>query len=318
MSHFVVIVIGDNPEEQLAPYQENNMEDCPQEYLEFKEVEKQNQEKYENDSIDLVEIEGKSYYTWEREYTNHPDKDQFEVKSTPFKELYETFDDYMKKFENLKKDDLTGKYGYWHNPNSKWDWYVLGGRWTGYFKLKESATEYHVGRPGIMTSEAKPGYADAAQKKYIDLEGMRDAEAERSKELYDFVHDHIKDTPVNKSWIEIRGIHGTDEGTEIYHNQERVKVFNELKNSKSNNKIGFFDSVDDFNVTREEYIQTAVNTVMLPYAFIKEGKWYAKGDIGMFGISFDDKHGDEWASEFHKMIDSLEDDTWLWAFDCHV
>ena len=38
MSHFTVMVIGDNPEEQLAPYQENNMGDCPQEYLEFNDL----------------------------------------------------------------------------------------------------------------------------------------------------------------------------------------------------------------------------------------------------------------------------------------
>jgi len=32
MSHFCVLVVGENPELQLAPYQENNMEDCPKEY----------------------------------------------------------------------------------------------------------------------------------------------------------------------------------------------------------------------------------------------------------------------------------------------
>ena len=33
--HFSIIVAGDNWEEQLAPFQENNMGDCPEEYLEF-------------------------------------------------------------------------------------------------------------------------------------------------------------------------------------------------------------------------------------------------------------------------------------------
>lgn len=33
--HFSIIVAGDNYEEQLAPFQENNMGDCPNEYLEF-------------------------------------------------------------------------------------------------------------------------------------------------------------------------------------------------------------------------------------------------------------------------------------------
>ncbi len=37
MSHFTVLVIGDEVDEQLAQYQENNMADVPKEYLEFEE-----------------------------------------------------------------------------------------------------------------------------------------------------------------------------------------------------------------------------------------------------------------------------------------
>lgn len=33
--HFSIIVTGDNYEEQLEPFQENSMEDCPKEYLKF-------------------------------------------------------------------------------------------------------------------------------------------------------------------------------------------------------------------------------------------------------------------------------------------
>src|SRR5579859_6601454 len=77
MSHFTVLVIGDNPEEQLAPFQENNMGDCPKEYMVF----------HEDDDCNSVDPE-------------------------------------------------TGKKGYWENPNRKWDWYSLGGRWAGFFLLK--------------------------------------------------------------------------------------------------------------------------------------------------------------------------------------
>ena len=37
MSHFTVMVIGNNVVDQLAPFQENNMGDCPVEYLEFED-----------------------------------------------------------------------------------------------------------------------------------------------------------------------------------------------------------------------------------------------------------------------------------------
>ena len=37
MSHFNVLVVGDNVDEQLAPYQANYMCDVPEKYLEFLE-----------------------------------------------------------------------------------------------------------------------------------------------------------------------------------------------------------------------------------------------------------------------------------------
>ena len=40
-------------------------------------------------------------------------------------EFFETGD------EEDELDPETGKYGYWENPNAKWDWWVIGGRWRG-------------------------------------------------------------------------------------------------------------------------------------------------------------------------------------------
>ena len=119
MSHFTVMVIGENPEEQLAPYQENNMGDCPQEFLEF------------NDETERLTK------SWE-ELT---DEERSEFNS----------------FEEFAKDEgyyeNEGKFGYWENYNARWDWYVLGGRWSGFLKLKEGA-EGVVGGGGLFTEPA--------------------------------------------------------------------------------------------------------------------------------------------------------------------
>ena len=52
MSHFTVGVIVDKLSDEevhkkLAPYQENNMKDCPKEYLEFNSVTEEYKEQYE-------------------------------------------------------------------------------------------------------------------------------------------------------------------------------------------------------------------------------------------------------------------------------
>jgi hypothetical protein len=55
MSHFTVAVISNSPEDienLLAPYQENNMGDCPEEFLAFNDLEDEYKKEYENEGRD--------------------------------------------------------------------------------------------------------------------------------------------------------------------------------------------------------------------------------------------------------------------------
>lgn len=59
MSHFTVAVIVNKLDENevakmLAPYQENNMGDCPKEYLAFHSITEEYKEDYENGSRTMV------------------------------------------------------------------------------------------------------------------------------------------------------------------------------------------------------------------------------------------------------------------------
>lgn len=110
MSHFSVLVIGKDIDTQLAPFQENNMSDCPKEFLVF---EKTNLEEKKKDYLNDTTSKG-----------------------IPLKEEYSTFKDYLEDYCSEQIDDEMGEYGYWTNPNSKWDWYVVGGRWSNMLTLK--------------------------------------------------------------------------------------------------------------------------------------------------------------------------------------
>lgn len=104
MSHFSVLVIGGNPEEQLAPYQENNMGDCPEQYLEFFDVTDE----------------------YLKEYQENPEHQK----------EYPNFEAFMHSYSRYEKND-DGRYGYRENPNKKWDWYQLGGRFGNSLILKD-------------------------------------------------------------------------------------------------------------------------------------------------------------------------------------
>ena len=69
------------------------------------------------------------------------------------------------------RDKKTGRYGEWFNPNSQYDWYQLGGRFTGHLVLKPGRKGL-LGSPGVCTAPAGPGRADQARKGDIDFAAM--------------------------------------------------------------------------------------------------------------------------------------------------
>ena len=54
------------------------------------------------------------------------------------KEKYPTIDKFAKNYYGYRK--INGRYGYMSNSNAKYDWYVEGGRWSGYIFNKEGNT----------------------------------------------------------------------------------------------------------------------------------------------------------------------------------
>ena len=151
MSHYPVMVICDTPAEAealLAPYQENNMCDCPREFLEFTDIEQEYREKYENGTATFVHTkEGRLLLPWDDEFKKpgrygygsetHEDPEGSRRVEIPYTTLYDSFEEYMHDWCGEEKDEETGCYGYWENPNAHWDWYQFGGRWKDFLKAKD-------------------------------------------------------------------------------------------------------------------------------------------------------------------------------------
>lgn len=78
-------------------------------------------------------------------------------------------------------DEERGVHGYWHNPNAKWDWYSIGGRWSDFIDcnptlLTEESTEFGYDKEeydaaierynsddDMFNMLTKPHYRDAKQ-----------------------------------------------------------------------------------------------------------------------------------------------------------
>ena len=293
MSHFTVMVIGDNPEEQLAPYSESI------------ETEPRVREDVSEEDIQRM-----------IDYYKNPENGGHEYPT--FDELYENHGDDWNGGTWEKRDDKWVEVTT-YNPNSKWDWYQLGGRWTGYFKLKEGADGV-TGDPGLMTRTAKDGYVDAALKKDIDFEGMEEESAKEAGEAYDKVMDVIGHIEPNKPWsdfvkrLEAKEIE-IDEARSQYHAQPRITALN---TPAVREKLGWFIEADNYLVSREEYVAKAKNSSVATFAVLKDGKWYEKGEMGWFAIVANEKEQNDWNEEVAKLLNSLDDNTLISVYDCHI
>ena len=157
MSHFAVMVIGDNVEEQLSKYDEN---------IEVEEYCKG----------EVTEDEQKrmmAYYE--------------SKKGETFSSFDECYTKYGKDWNNRYRKDTDGKWKVYstYNPLSKWDWWQIGGRFSGAFithiKKGIEVSDENFGEPSWCTKKIG---IDRIEKKYIDFETIRKKAETEARERY--------------------------------------------------------------------------------------------------------------------------------------
>jgi hypothetical protein len=287
MSHFTVLVIGENAEEQLKPYDENTEVEpydrtcyCAEHNLNMKVREEL--KKHFGGDFDKI------FKTPYNALDDSKQPEWSEYIKPWFDKQKELEDSLVKKFKKpdpkCEECNGTGLEKSTRNPQSKWDWYSLGGRWTGYFKLKPKVKGIK-GTPGLMTEQAKKGFADSCRKGDIDFEGMLETRTEEMQKNYKKMYKEYRSGKITKSHFSFSSIKFKD---------------------------GDIEPMEDY-LKREA---GSVKDILCTYAFVKEGKWYEKGEMGWFGMSSNEK-GD-WDEEFMKMFDALPDDEIISVYDCHI
>lgn len=309
MSHFTVLVIGEDAEEQLAKYNEN---------LEVERYDKgEVEEKYKTHFIE--------YYTeYNEETINHKSNFTPEIaainKTLSFDELYTKYGEDWNDNDWEKNED-----GIWHefstsNPNSRWDWYSIGGRWSGYLKLKPGRTG-EKGTSGVFGNEV--GY-DIVTMGDVDWDGMRAEGEKKALEYFEKVAtafggvipqpevtwSELWENEKYKEWDTVRK-------RIFYRGQDAIIKLESLK--KQHNFLDNFDfSLEDFAIGKDKYVKQAGDNAVSFYAIVKDGVWHERGKMGWWAISYNEKSHDEWAEEVKSIFKDLPDETPLTLVDCHI
>jgi hypothetical protein len=320
MSHFTVLVIGDDIEEQLEKFNEN-LE------IEFEDEEPYYRNEYETASRKMKKLPtGELVDPYDTRFIN-PTPNEYETFKTdsylfplntqdievPIKEVYSTFENYVREYHKANYN-LGDKLGHMFNPNGKWDWYQVGGRWSGFFKMKPD-TEGDAGEPGIMTDFCEEGRADIAKKGDVDFHGMINEHLEEKTEEYKEFHNILGGRQMPK-WEEmLKTFDGDEDKTRTaYHNDPAIKDLQDA------GFLGIFFSngyEELMMLPLDEYLKKVAKQSLLTFAVVKDGVWHERGEMGMFAQVSNEKEDEIWLEEFYNLVMSVTDDTTLTLVDCH-
>lgn len=312
MSHFSVAVFSDGRktlEELLAPYQENNMNDCPSQYLEFVSATDSKREEYETGEFEMVCLKDGSYMSpWNKEklkevfssitYNDGKDHSLYfggkseylilnsdapffndaqiifllgekgaKLQKVPYKEVYPTLQEFVRDYIEAPWDEEKQDYGYWENPNGKWDWWQKGGSWD---KLLKTVS-------GGRCMEAK----------VADIDFKLDP------------HDYLK----HCRWWEV-----VVDGALMTEGEKRDDFFN--TRSK--------EYLTALYRSKEAYAE-AQSSVITDAVITPDGKWHQIGKTGWFGTE-SSAAGEfyVWNMRFKETFIDRADPNWILTIvDCH-
>lgn len=296
MSHFVVLVIGENVEDKLEPYWELNLPEAA--------LKTDSRAVFEVEIEDTPEaIRGHIMEDRERWVTSrndamsilsNPEKQASEYLAQKFRTEQETrvatcnesiaeidaaladpllVPAYMRRSEGYRY--VPGKgYGYYHNPKAAWDWWVVGGRWSGLLLMKEGC-EGSLGAPSWCNEDETPEGVDSAYVECIDWDRMDAIERDAASRMWDAAKESLAE-----------------------------EAFKRL--------YGEFADKEDF-VRKEGVFST--------YAIITDdGEWHSPGKMGWWGTHSDttEEHAEFSQSFRERFIKDLPAGTRITVVDCHI
>lgn len=191
------------------------------------------------------------------------------------------------------------------NPNKKWDWWQVGGRYQ--HRLVVAST--------IL--------ANSAQMQELNLHAMKkNAESQRrswaqkcctnSKTTWEEMEIACREQEsAHKDWLTLPEPRPRGEKYSDWLTQQGGNRTILARAQKGN-----WELPETGSLTLDEWVAAA--PPLSSYAVIHEGKWYQRGEMGWWGITTGDKPADEWESEIAKLLTALRPDQWITVVDCHI
>lgn len=320
-------IIKDALAEMLEPYNENGGTET------FVDEEDDERKRWETESTTRVRTpEGTLLLPWDERFRvpgslgiggdSHRVPDDCAEVEVPFRETYPTFEDFCADWLGQERDKRTGRIGHWTNKEAKWDWWTIGGRWTGFYPLKPGRAAV-LGEPGAFDNKPDPGRGDIVRLSDLDLDKIATETRERAEKFHSAwakwcaAPTNDFDSPRSRA-IDIglcRVVRGPAEPADG-ENVIPWSIFVPPTDDRATwNDVCRAPDLDTFLA---EYIDH-FNPVAT-YAALDDDGWHAPGRMGWFGCSTDDPDGKAAYVKafFGKFIKTARLDDLLVVVDCHI
>lgn len=207
------------------------------------------------------------------------------------------------------------------NPNKKWDWWTVGGRYSGKLTVRVPHGEYFTLDQSSCAPVNMVDFDEMLltnkQARLDQIDSMhrlcRNEHPDMSYEMFLAAMEDYRATLVRlrKEWEEAgssgsfaKFINAHPDGPEW-----RAHPVSTACSVYSNYQL-------EGNQTLEEWAAAA--QPLTAFAFVKDGKWYEMGRMGWWAMVSDSKDEADWEKEVGDMVQSLRADQWITVVDCHI
>jgi hypothetical protein len=193
------------------------------------------------------------------------------------------------------------------NPNAEWDWWVVGGRWTGFFTVRP-AMPFSDSEWANFMRHSKGNKADSCRWGDVDVAAMEAAAREAAS--LDFAKWEPCFTTHGRpeTWESVSGrIGDIEEARRVYHGQPALKAYREIEKWDDPMGMGF---------DRDAYVARKTRACVVPFAILKDGVWHEKGDMGWWACVSNERP--DWTEFARGILDGLDPNVTVTLVDCHI
>lgn len=208
------------------------------------------------------------------------------------------------------------------NPNKKWDYWRVGGRYTGKFKplVATEAARAELSWEWRDSQNRPLSGVDICQKLNLDKHAMKamqvserqkwcDECATKAKLTFDQLHLACAELVLaNKVW------------QTMPEPRPRGQEYNAWLTSQG---YALAATANEANWELPEPApgQTLAAWIaaapwLTGFALLRDGQWYAEGRMGWWACVSDEQA--DWPATFQKLIDEVPEEHWLTVVDCHI